>query len=366
MEPSRTEVTPRERVMAAYKGGYADRVPAYPIAGSFAGCLDGLSIEEYCTSPQKAVRAMLNYYERYQPDIMIAFNDLAKEAEAVGCRVKYSDYVVPSIDQHVLQDDKAKLARLDIPDPFKDGRLPGFLEQCEGLVAARVPSAIGAVLVGPWTIAMLMRNPELMCLDTIEDPDFVHALMRFCTDFAKRMGDAVLTTRIGLSYSDPTASCSLVGPDTYREFIKPYHKEMVDYFKAKKAGTTVHICGTTHQIHEDLVDVGFTAITIDLDQQADPALHVDQLDKLITLGNERGVVAIGNVDVTIFERATRAQIEAEVRRCIDTARGRSRFVLSTSCELPPRADPDCVQWFMDAAREYGRYDRILEGRRPGS
>src|SRR3989441_8503152 len=48
---------------------FADRVPAYPIAGSFAGCLDGLSIEEYCTNPTKAVHAMLNYYERYQPDI---------------------------------------------------------------------------------------------------------------------------------------------------------------------------------------------------------------------------------------------------------------------------------------------------------
>jgi uroporphyrinogen decarboxylase len=204
-----------------------------------------------------------------------------------------------------------------------------------------------------------MRNPELLCLDTIDDPAFVHELMRFATEYAKRVGDAVLSTRIGLSYSDPTASCSLVGPDTYREFIKPYHEDLVSYFKAKKVGTTIHICGTTHQIHEDLVDVGFVAITIDLDQQADPALHVDQLDKLVTLGNERGVVAIGNVDVTIFERATREEIEAEVRRCIDTVGKRSRFVLSTSCELPPQASPDCVQWFMDAAREYGQYDRIL-------
>src|SRR2546429_2061082 len=194
-----------------------------------------------------------------------------------------------------------------------------------------------------------MRNPELMCLDTIDDPQFVHELMRFTTEYAKRVGDAVLETRIGLSYSDPTASCSLVGPDTYREFIKPYHKALVDYFKAKKVGTTVHICGTTHQIHEDLVDVGFVAITIDLDQQADPALKVDQLDKLVTLGNQRNVVAVGNVDATIFERATRAEIEAEVRRCIDTVGKRSRFVLSTSCELPPRANPDCVKWFMDAA-----------------
>jgi len=359
MAESQAPVSGRDRVVAAYKGTFADRVPAYPIAGSFAGCLDGLSIEEYCTEPRKAVKAMINYYERYQPDIMIAFNDLAKEAEAVGCHVKYSDYVVPSIDEHVLQDDKARLAGMEIPDPRRAGRLPAFLEQCEALSAQRFPSALGAVLVGPWTIAMLMRNPELMCLDTLEDPTFVHELMRFTTEYAKQVGDAVLSTRIGLSYSDPTASCSLVGPETYREFIKPYHQELVNYFKAKKVGTTVHICGTTHQIHRDLMDVGFVAITIDLDQQADPTLKVDQLDRLVTLGNERGVVAIGNVDVTIFERASQEEIEAEVRRCIDTVGRRSRFVLSTSCELPPRANPDCVRWFMEAAREYGRYERIL-------
>src|SRR6267143_5537714 len=86
---------------------------------------------------------------------------------------------------------------------------------------------------------------------------------------------------------------------------------------------------------------------------------VDQLDRLITLGNQKNVVAIGNVDVTMFERATKAEIEAEVRRCIDTAGSRSRFVLSTSCELPPRVNPDCVKWFMEAAREYGRWERIL-------
>ncbi|HET8575716.1 MAG TPA: uroporphyrinogen decarboxylase family protein [Methylomirabilota bacterium] len=359
-QEQKTHYTPRERVVAAYKGSFADRVPAYPIAGVFAGCLDGLSIEEYCTNPTKAAKAMLNYYDRYQPDIMIAFNDLAKEAEATGCRVKYSDYVVPSIDRHILQEDKSKLATLEIPDPKRDGRLPAFLEQCAALSAAGLPSALGSVNVGPWTIAMLMRNPELMCLDTIDDPAFVHDLMRFATEYAKRVGDAVLETRIGLSYSDPTASCSLVGPDTYREFIKPYHTELVNYFKAKKVGTTVHICGTTHQIHEDLMDAGFVAITIDLDQQADPALQVDQLDRLVTLGNQRGVVAIGNVDVTIFERATKAEIEAEVRRCLGTVGRRSRYVLSTSCELPPRANPDCVRWFMEAAREYGRYERMPE------
>ncbi len=358
VEHGKAQYTPRERVVAAYKRTFTDRVPTYPIVASFAGTLDGLSIEEYCTSPGKAIKAMLTYYERYQPDVVLAYNDLAKEAEATGCGVKYSDYVVPSVATHVLQDDKGKLATMEIPDPSRDGRLPGFLEQCEALVKANLPTAAGAVAVGPWTIAMLMRNPEMMLLDTFEDPGFIHELMRWTTEYCKRWGDAIVRTKIGLSFSEPTASVSLISPDNYREFIAPYHKELVEYFKARKVGVTVHICGTTYPIYEDLIAAGFSTISIDLDQQADPKLHVDQLRRLVETGHKK-VVTIGNVDATLFERATREEVEAEVRRCIDTAARYSAFILSTSCEIPPRSNPDVVKWFMEAAREYGRYDRIF-------
>ncbi|MBI4562770.1 MAG: hypothetical protein HY724_12060, partial [Candidatus Rokubacteria bacterium] len=102
-----------------------------------------------------------------------------------------------------------------------------------------------------------------------------------------------------------------------------------------------------------------TTITIDLDQQADPKLNVDQLERLSKLAAPRNVVTIGNVDATIFERATREEIEAEVRRCIDTAARFSRYVLSTSCEIPPRSNQEAVKWFMDTAHDYGRYERIF-------
>jgi uroporphyrinogen decarboxylase len=197
-----------------------------------------------------------------------------------------------------------------------------------------------------------------MLLDTFEDPDFIHALMRFTTEFCKRWGEAIVGTRIGLSFSEPTASISLISPDNYREFIAPYHKELVEHFRARKVGLTTHICGTTYPIYEDLVQAGFTTVSFDLDQQADPALHVDQLARFMDVAGQRAV-AIGNVDATLFERATQAEIEAEVRRCVDTAARRSGFILSTSCEIPPRSRPEIVQWFMDAARDYGRYERLL-------
>jgi MtaA/CmuA family methyltransferase len=357
-EKGRASYSNRDRVVAAYKRSFADRVPVYPIVASFAGTLDGLSIEEYCTDPTRAIKAMLNYYERYQPDVVLAYNDLAKEAEAFGCRVKYSDYVVPSIDAHVLQDDKGALARLPMPDPYRTARLPGFLEQCEALVKAKPPTAIGAVAVGPWTIAMLLRNPETMLLDTFEDPQFIHDVMRVATDFCKLYGDAIAKTGIGLSFSEPTASISLISPDNYRDFVAPYHKELVEHFKAKKVGVTTHICGTTYPIFDDLIACGFTTVSFDLDQQADPTLYVDQLGRFMEVAHGRAV-AIGNVDATKFEKTSRDAMFADVKRCIDTAARHSGFILSTSCEIPPRSDPQIVQWFMDAAHDYGRYDRIF-------
>ncbi len=70
-------------------------------------------------------------------------------------------------------------------------------------------------------------------------------------------------------------------------------------------------------------------------------------------------VAIGNVDATWFEKASKETMYADVKRCVDTAARHSGFILSTSCEIPPRSDPEIVKWFMDAAHEYGRYETIF-------
>lgn len=344
----RAQYAPRDRVVAAYKRSYADSVPTYPIIASYAGVQEGFTIREYCSDAKKAIKAQLNIYEKHRHDVVLAYTDLAKEAEAAGCTVKWSDTIVPSISEHVLGEDKGKLARLNIPDPKSVARLPMFLELCEGLMAAKLPTAAGAVVTGPWTVAMLMRGPEALLLDTVDDPQFVQDLMRFTTDYVRQLSELVAATKIGLSFAEPTASCSLISPENYKEFIKPYHQELVQHFKKQRVNCTVHMCGMTHPLYEDLVDAGFGTISIDIDPSA------DQLKQLMRVAEKKAVV-IGNVDATIFERASKAQIEAEVKRCLATVGDRSGYILSTSCEIPPMSKPEIVQWFMDAARTLGRY-----------
>ncbi len=115
----------------------------------------------------------------------------------------------------------------------------------------------------------------------------------------------------------------------------------------------VHICGTTYPIYADLIAAGFSTISIDLDQQADPKLHVDQLKRLVELGSKK-VVTIGNVDATSSSGPAKKR-----SRPRSSAARYSAFILSTSCEIPPRSSPDVVKWFMEAARDYGRYDWIF-------
>lgn len=349
----KVEYSPRDRVVAAYKRSYADSVPAYPIIASYAGIQEGYSIREYCSDAKKAIKAQVNIYEKHRHDVVLAYTDLAKEAEAAGCSVQWSDTIVPSISQHVLGEDKGRLARMNIPDPKRAGRLPMFLELCEGLMAARLPTAVGAVVTGPWTVAMLLRGPEALLLDTVDDPAFVRDLMRFTTDYIRQLSELVAATKIGLSFAEPTASCSLISPENYTEFIKPYHRELVQHFKKQKVNCTVHMCGMTHPLYADLVDAGFGTISIDIDPS------VDQLKELLRVAEKKAVV-IGNVDATIFERATRGEIEAEVKRCLATVGGRSGYILSTSCEIPPLSRPEIVQDFMDAARTLGRHRHEVE------
>ncbi len=342
------QYTPRDRIVAAYKRSFADSVPAYPIIASYAGVQEGYTIREYCSDAKKAIKAQLNIYEKHRHDVVLAYTDLAKEAEAAGCTVKWSDTIVPSISEHFLGEDKGKLARMNIPDPKSAARLPMFLELCEGLMAAKLPTGLGAVLTGPWTVAMLLRGPLSLLLDTVDDPQFVRDLMRFTTDYIRQLAEQAVATRIGFTLAEPTASCTLISRENYTEFVKPFHQELVHHFKKRNVNCAIHICGKSYPLNDDLVDMGFHTISIDVDPSA------NQLERLMRVAAEKAVV-IGNVDATLFEGATRQEIEAEVRRCLDTVGGRSGYILSTGCEIPPMSKPEVVQYFMDAARTLGRH-----------
>ncbi len=140
----------------------------------------------------------------------------------------------------------------------------------------------------------------------------------------------------------------MISPDVYGAFIKPYHSDLVNYFKERKAGLTLHICGYVDPIMDDLVEVGLAGLSIDA---------LSSLEKMMEITQKR-LVGIGNVDVKTLVEGTKEDVEKEVKRYIDTAAKYSAYILSTSCEVAPGTPIGNVEHMMKVAKDYGQYKNL--------
>lgn len=337
--------TSKERIVAAFKREYADRVPITLILGLYQARLAGIPLRQFLTEPAKLAQAVIQAYERLHPDSVMVYGDPYLEAEAAGDELEFPDDAICQVKKHFLED-KANLSKLKMPDPKKDKRLPGFLEACQRVTSTIKDAGTAGMLNGPWNIAVQLRGVQELIYDTADDPKFVHELMRFTTELAKRFGDAQRETRVGINVAEAAASCSLISPRLYREFIKPYHSELVQHFTQRRIGVSMHICGYIDPIMPDVLETGIGALSIDAPSS---------LEKLVTLSQKK-VLTIGNVRTTLFSEGTEAEMEAAVKNCLDIAAKGSGYILCSGCEIPLDSRPENVGYYFAAGNQYGRYD----------
>ena len=111
-------------------------------------------------------------------------------------------------------------------------------------------------VVGPWDMAAEIRGLVDLSMDVYDRPQFVHDLMRFCTDwlkgFYRRLGETGIHS---ISMNETWVGVG-IAPDHFREFMKPYEAECVQ--AAHDAGYLVsfHNCGRATLLLEDMADTG--------------------------------------------------------------------------------------------------------------
>jgi len=334
------KLTGRDYVKAAFKRDRLDRFCAYPVLGAVNAKFHGVTIKEFLTDAGKFAGAQLAAYERFQPDIIVMMADLVMEPEAMGQKVDFFDDRMCQ-QRGYLVDEKSKLAHLQVPNPNSDARMPCYLEACSRVAEARIDAALGGVINGPWSLACELRGAEKLLLDTFDDPEFVKSLMVFTTEVCNVFGEEVAKTGAGVSLSEAPASCSLISPAIYEDFVAPCHKQVVDHFKAQKKGITIHVCGFIDPIMEMLVETGAAAISFDAPSS---------LERMLSISRERTVV-IGNVPTTVFLNEDREAISREVQKCATIAGETNAYVLASGCEVPIPSSTKSIEYFMEAARQ---------------
>jgi uroporphyrinogen decarboxylase len=270
------------------------------------------------------------------------------EAEAAGAELEFPEDGMPRVREYILSQ-KSALGSLKLPNPESSGRFPLYIQACKVASKTIKESTLTGTVTGPWTMATGLRGAQELIFDTVDDPAFVEELMRFTTEVTKMFGSKIIETGLSLTMGEAASSCSLISPAIYRQFIKPHHREIVDFFRQKKAGLSVHVCGYIDPIMEDLLDLGIGALSLD---------SPSSLKRMVEISHKK-IVLVGNVATTLFVNGSKDEMESSVRECIRVAALGGAYIVSSGCELPYNATLDRVTFFMEAAREHGKTERIL-------
>lgn len=332
-----------ERLIASGRGEPLDTVPVAPGIGHYAAIKAGQPMTKVAYDAELMARVVIRAVERHGYDSCSPITDYGIGTECMGSRVVIRDWEQTFVDRFAVQS-PADVARLRLPDPLKDGRMPVILE-CEQILVDQVGHRVGVNggLAGPLSFAANLRGPEQILYDVLDCPELVHQLLEISLEAAMSFGEAqvfkggVKTVNI----YEPLAA--LISTAMVEEFCFPYLEKLIQHLHSLGSLVLLHICNDTTRLLGRMVEIG--ADILSLDTQVDLA----QAKRIVA--GRAGIS--GNVATQLLARGTPEEVYAASCRCIELAATGGRYTLSSSCEVPFETPEENIDAMVRAAREFG-------------
>jgi uroporphyrinogen decarboxylase len=315
------------------RGEKPDRPVVFPmVAANHAARLEGFSVSEAVTQADTLARVLYSAYRFYGYDLVMVFTDTMVEAEAMGAQV-----LIPEDDDPFLLE-PPRVSKLEPADPKKDGRMPVVLDATRRLKALLEDEApILTSLKGPFSLASFLHGIDKFLEDLLTDPGRAHEFLRLATRNQLAYAEAIVKAG-GIPFiGDPVASGSLVSPEMFREFARPYLTQLIRSVHESGAKVGLHICGETKRLLADMAATGADFLSVD---EMDLALARQEVGDRVVL--------MGNVSTKLLLEGTPEQVSAASKTCLE--RGGRSLILSSSCDVPTDAPKENVQAMVAAGR----------------
>jgi uroporphyrinogen decarboxylase len=141
----------------------------------------------------------------------------------------------------------------------------------------------------------------------------------------------------------------LVGPSFFRQNIWSYEKELIEFIQSRGVVALYHNCGYARKLLPHYPSLEMRAY-----ESLTPKPHGDTVLSEAVEQFAGRTTLIGNIDqIDLLRSGTPAQIEAEVRRVLDTVRDRTPFILATTDYFNDNTPHDHIHVLADAGRKYG-------------
>lgn len=325
---------PLERIQRTLARQPVDRVPVGPYLANWTAGVIGIPLSTYCRDSRQMAAAQLAAWERVGHDVLFPDADNYYLAEAFGCVAAFPDDDFPSLIRPALESPQ-QVFDLEVPNPYRDGRMPVYLEATQRIAQAVGDQAVVRVPgTGPFAVASYLIGSEaflteIALIQAGQDTGNAAAIERMldlATETLIQFGLAQLQAGAHiLQCGDSLASASVISPRTFRRFVLPRHQRIFEAWKQAGAITVLHVCGNNTRILDLLADTGADIVAID--SLVDLRFAKEQIGGRVSL--------IGNIDpVGVMLQGSVEQVEAAARRCLEDAAG-GGYILGTGCEVPP-------------------------------
>lgn len=304
-----------------------------------------------------------------------AFGDRAPEYDRVlkeyPCDILKIDFHIPTVFDAPADAPSYRWMNMDNPFPPNtamdavtaldwenlDAVLADFPDpNYPGLIPKDIPKDNGEYRVGLWWYWLFerlwsLRGMENALCDFYESPDEVHRLFRALTDFYKvmlkrgkeEMGlDAVWTSDDIGTQTGPFFSL-----DIFREFFKPYYKELIDYAHELGMHFWLHTCGNVELMIPDFIEIGLDVL------HPIQKYTMDEREIAEKFGGQ--ICFWAGFDVQqIIPYGTPEDVRKEVRFMIDTYyRPEGRLILAAGNNMTADTPLDSLEALLDEAYHYG-------------
>jgi uroporphyrinogen decarboxylase len=340
-----------ERLIASGKGEPLDCVPVAPGLGHYCAVKAGQPMTKVAVDPELMARVVMQCVDRHRHDSCGPITDYGLGPESMGSRCAIRDWEQTYVCEYAVQWE-ADVARLRLPNPLTDGRMPVTIE-CERILVEQIGGHVGinGGLSGPLSFAANLRGPQQILYDLADRPKMVHDLLAISLEATRSFAQAQIVHGgvKTINVYEPVAA--LISNRMVEEFCFSYLEPLIRHIKGLGCLVLLHICNDTTRLLDRMVEIG--ADILSLDVQVDLARA-----KEIVAG--RASIS-GNVATNNLVLDTPEEIYQESCRCIRRAACGGRFSLSSSCEVPFETPAENIDAMVRAAREFGsRFLRDLE------
>ncbi len=335
-------MTSFERVINSIKGEQTDRVAVVPEVFGVTARVAGYNIYEYITDPNKLAKSQLMAREVLCHDMLFSFADLSVEAEALGCDLEYKDDAYPVVKAPMISTHN-DLDVIELPDPYKTGRMPVVIEASSILRdKSRDECIVTACIMGPFSIAGQILGIEGLLYRIIDEPEFVDKVLDLTEEVSKAYGLALLKAGAHCHIIfDPMVSPMVVPPEIFRRFELPRLKRLFETFKqAGSLFSWLSIAGDTRKILPYYKEASVELTTVDYNVPVSDAFRLSD------------IAINGNIRPFGFVTASSEEIRNEAIRCIEEALS-GRFLLGSGCEVPIDSKIENIKALVEAAEVVG-------------